>query len=325
MLHSIEQSDRTSQLSFPNGTLERQSTGCTTTLRTQRSAPTVALIRDVLFRPVVSLRPLILSSVSCWQTSAGCMTQVPSSLPNWTTGTVNLELQPSRVHVWRASCRDPIPHELHDKVKPTLGCLRGHLQIRGDIESRPIVLGEQASMEQTKQRFQRIATTLADLNAQGLNTQTVNDLLSMCDGAASQHVLSMSFVQNKKPRPLTLRSLLSGHNASNATPPPRCSFYSQAWRSWCWHRRAATCCSTMTCLAIGHSKNHGNHSIPRHRHPFQRTTTTASPTCSTSNHTLTTDEQASLPPQTTWRCPTPKRHPEKTCLFNPTTLPQTAS
>ena len=39
-----------------------------------------------------------------------------------------------------------------------------------------------------------IATTLAELNAQGLNEQTVNDLLTMYVGAASQHVLRMSFV-----------------------------------------------------------------------------------------------------------------------------------
>ena len=34
-------------------------------------------------------------------------------------------------------------------------------------------------MEKTTQRFQRIATTLADLNAEGLNAQAVNDLLTM--------------------------------------------------------------------------------------------------------------------------------------------------
>ena len=48
-------------------------------------------------------------------------------------------------------------------------------------------------MEKTTQRFQKIATTLADFNAEGLNVQTVNDLLTMYVGA-SQHVLRMSFV-----------------------------------------------------------------------------------------------------------------------------------
>ena len=35
----------------------------------------------------------------------------------------------------------------------------------------------EATMEKTTQRFQKIATTLADLNAEGLNVQTLNDLL----------------------------------------------------------------------------------------------------------------------------------------------------
>ena len=55
----------------------------------------------------------------------------------------------------------------------------GHLQIHGDIEPSPVILGEQATMEKTTQHFQRIATTLADFNAEGLNVQTVNDLLTM--------------------------------------------------------------------------------------------------------------------------------------------------
>ena len=45
-----------------------------------------------------------------------------------------------------------------------------------------VLLGEQASMEKTTQRFQKIATTLADLNARGLNAQAVNDLLTMYVG-----------------------------------------------------------------------------------------------------------------------------------------------
>ena len=51
-------------------------------------------------------------------------------------------------------------------------------------------------MEKTTQRFQKIATTQADLNAEGLNVQTVNDLLNLLTmyvRAASQHVLRMSF------------------------------------------------------------------------------------------------------------------------------------
>ena len=55
-------------------------------------------------------------------------------------------------------------------------------------------------MEKTKQRFQKIATTLADLNAEGLNVQTVDDLLTMYVGAASRHVFRTSFVSEQEAR-----------------------------------------------------------------------------------------------------------------------------
>ena len=60
------------------------------------------------------------------------------------------------------------------------------------------MLGEQVTMEKTTQRFQKIATTLADLNAEGLNAQAVNDLLTMYVGEASQHVLRMSFLPEQE-------------------------------------------------------------------------------------------------------------------------------
>ena len=55
-------------------------------------------------------------------------------------------------------------------------------------------------MEKTTLRFQKIATTLADLNAEGLNAQAVNDLLTMYVCAASQHVLRMSLVPEQEAR-----------------------------------------------------------------------------------------------------------------------------
>ena len=154
-----------------------------------------------------------------WQTSAGYTIQVPSSLRTWTSGTCGsnrsaycgqsllsllppdqstLPCSPPRTQVWRASCQDPNPPEFQDKVKLTLSCLVGYLQIHGDVEPSPVVLGEQVTIEKTTQRFQRIATTLADPNAEGLNAQAVNDLLTMCVGAASQHVLRMSFVPEQE-------------------------------------------------------------------------------------------------------------------------------
>ena len=77
----------------------------------------------------------------------------------------------------------PIPPEFPDKVALTLSCLGGHLQIHGDIEPSPVVLGEQATMEKTTQRFQKIATTLADLNAE-----------TQCAGSerSTQHVCGCS-------------------------------------------------------------------------------------------------------------------------------------
>ena len=116
------------------------------------------------------------------------------------TRSVNLALQPTKILVWPASCQDPIPPEFQDKVTLTLSCLGGHLQIHGDTEPSNVVLGEQATMEKTTQRFQRIATTLTDLNAEGLNAQAVNDLLTMYMGAASQRVLRMSFVPEQEAR-----------------------------------------------------------------------------------------------------------------------------
>ena len=111
-----------------------------------------------------------------------------------TAATRSVNLQSTKTQVWKGSCQDPIPPEFQDKVTLTLSCLGGHLQIHGDTEPSPVVLGEQATMEKTMQRFQKIATTLADLIAEGLDVQTVNDLLTMHVGAASQHVLRMSFV-----------------------------------------------------------------------------------------------------------------------------------
>ena len=77
------------------------------------------------------------------------------------TRSVNLALQTTKTQIWKGSCQDPIPPEYQHKVTLTLSCLGGHLQIHGDTEPSPVVLGEQATMEKTTQRFQKIATTLS--------------------------------------------------------------------------------------------------------------------------------------------------------------------
>ena len=66
---------RISQLSFPHGTQDPQSTECTSILPAPKSVPTVVLIREALSRQVVFRWPLILHYGPCWQTSADCMTQ----------------------------------------------------------------------------------------------------------------------------------------------------------------------------------------------------------------------------------------------------------
>ena len=102
--------------------------------------------------------------------------------------------------MWPASCPDPIPPEFQDKVTLTLSSLGGHLQIHGDVEPSPVVLGEQATMDKTTQRFQRMASPLADLNTEGLDAQAVSDLLTIYVGAASQHVIRMRFVPEREAR-----------------------------------------------------------------------------------------------------------------------------
>ena len=256
---------RTLQLFSPSGTLVPLSTGCTTTLPTLKSVPTAGLVRVVLCRRVAFLRPSTLYSGLLWQTSADYMTQVPSSLPTWTTGTlwikpqyllqtftlittatraVNLTLHPTKIQVWRASCQDPVP----------LTCLGGHLQMHGDIESSPVALGEQASLEKTAQRFQRIATTPADLNAEGLNAQAVNDLLTVTVGAASQHVLRMSFLPEQEAcnfdrQVTTFWSHLIQRDTTSqlffSTPQTR-------W-TWCGLCSSAPCCCPMARLTVDHS------------------------------------------------------------------------
>ena len=204
------------QLSSPSGTPAPRSTGCTTILPTPKSAPTAGWIRVIPCQRVDFQLPLTLYSGQFWRSFAHITTFAhldgwylwikPQCLPQTiavitaATRSVNLALQSTKTQVWKGSCQDPIPPEFQDKVTLTLSRLGGHLQIHGDIEPSPVVLGEQATMEKTTQRFQKIATTLADLNAEGLNAQAVNDLLTMYVGAASQHVLRMSFVPEQEAR-----------------------------------------------------------------------------------------------------------------------------
>ena len=224
------------------------------------------------------------------------------------TRSVNLALQSTKTQVWKGSCQDPIPPEFQDKVTLTLSCLGGHLQIHGDTEPSPVVLGEQATMEKTTQRFQKIATTLADLNAEGLNVQTLNDLLTMYVGAASQHVLRMSFVPEQEAQNFDRQVI---------------TYWSRLVWTWSGICCSTTCGCPMACVAVDHPYIDGNNPISGHRFTFQFNTTTTCPTRSTPIHPLPTNEQTLLPTQTTWSSSTPPNHPKETSLHYPKEHPQT--
>ena len=109
------------------------------------------------------------------QIFADIMTRAPSSLPTWMTcicGSnlsaccqylLSSQLQPDQSissfsppkYRFGGPLARTQPPELQDKVRLTLSCLGRHLQIHGNIEPSPVVLGEQASMENPTQRFQR--------------------------------------------------------------------------------------------------------------------------------------------------------------------------
>ena len=153
-------------------------------------------------------------------------------------------------------------------------------------------------MVKTTQRFQRIARTLAELPR---DFCVQNDLLSMYVGAASQHLLRMSFVPEQEAKNFdtqvaAFRSQLIQRDATS----PLFFFAYQAWGlriGSAVQRHAAPWRARQSVIPT----------LMATTHPYKHCTTTPSPTCSTSNHTLTTDEQASLPPQTTWLSPSPKK------------------
>ena len=190
MLYSSAQTDADLAAIFSKWyTGTPRSTECTTILYTTKSVPTAGWIRVALCQREDFQLPLTPCLDQSWRSFAHNMTQALNSSPTWTTGTRGTKPQYllQTVAVITAAT-----------ITLTLSCLGGHLQIHGDTEPSPVVVGEQATMEKTTQRFQKIATTLADLNAEGLNVQTVNHLLTMYVGAASQHVLRMSFVPEQE-------------------------------------------------------------------------------------------------------------------------------
>ena len=217
---------------------------------------------------------------------------LPQTIAAITTATrsVNLALQSTKTQVWKGSCQDPIPPEFQDKVTLTLSCLGGHLQIHGDTEPSPVVLGEQTTMEKTTQRFQKIATTLADLNAEGLNVQTVNDLLTMYVGAASQHVLRMSFVSEQEAHNFDRQVMIFWSHLMHRDLTSPLFFYSSSLADLEWALQFNVMRPPMARVAVDHSHVDGNNPVTGHRFPLQFNTTTTSSTCTTPNHPFPTNE-----------------------------------
>ena len=141
-----------------------------------------------------------------------------------------------------------------------------------------------------QQRFQTIATTVADLTVEGLNAQAVNDLLTMYVGAACQHVLRMSIASGQEAlnfdRQVTSfwSRLIQRDIASPLFSAP------QAWRTW-----SRLCSSTprgcsMARVAVACPHATGNNPVTGHRLSLQFNTTTTSSTCTTPNHPFPTNE-----------------------------------
>ena len=234
------------------------------------------------------------------------------------TGSVNLELQPSKVQIWKPSCQDPPSPESQDKVRLTLSCLGGLLQIHNDIEPSTVVLGEQASMEKTTQRLQRIAATLADLNAEGLNAQTVNDLLTMFVGAASQHVLRMSFVPEQEAHNFDIQVFWSHLIQRDSTILLTSQTWglgfgsavqrhaAAPWRAW------PSVIPTLVSTTLSPDTDTLYNIAPRLGAQLVQLQTT---------HSLQRNKPAFLL-KTTWSCPSSKSHTKEASHHNPKKFPQ---
>ena len=85
-----------------------------------------------------------------------------------------------------------------DKAKPTLKCLGAHLRIARDSEGSPVKLGGRPSMKTAMLRFRNVSTIMRELNQAGHKMQTVNDLLTIYLGTASQHALRTTLVPEEE-------------------------------------------------------------------------------------------------------------------------------
>ena len=147
----------------------------------------------------------------------------------------------TRSELWRASCPDPVPQELLDKVKPTLSCLGGHLQMQG---VSPVPLSLEATMENCLHTrwTQRRKSQRADCQRPHLHvcwrsqrTRAANEL---CSGTRTKtfDIEVTAFWSQLIKRDATSSSVL---------------LTSQATTTRCWFSCAAPCGGSMASLAIG--------------------------------------------------------------------------
>ena len=161
-------------------------------------------------------------------------------------------------------------------------------------------------MEDTTQRFQRIATTLADLNTEGFNAQSVDDLLTMHVGAASQHVFRMSFVPEQEAHNFDRQvTTFWSHLIQRDVTSPLFFLPLKLGGLGVGLCSPAPCGCPMARVAVDHiiPTLMATTQVTGHTFPLQRNTTTESATSTTPDHTFTTNERACFPLKTTWSSP----------------------
>ena len=217
------------------------------------------------------------------------------------TRSVNLELQPSKIQVWRASCQDrPQPTRIAGQDQTNSHSVVWEDTSKSKVTSSPVPLSlvNQPPWRRPRNASNELLLRLPNtLRKNSARAQTADYLLSMYVRAASPHMLLMSFVPEHEARTFdtqvtAFRSQLIQRDATSALffLPLKLGglgvgsavqrHAAASWRAWQ---------SVIPTLMAAHA-------VPTHRHPLHLRTTAPCPTRSTANHTLTTNEQARLPP-----------------------------
>ena len=332
MIHSMLKLTLTLQQSFPDGTQAPRNIECTTILPTPKSLPTVGLIRVVLCQHVDSQQLLTQHFAQSWRSFALFTTQAPNSLPTLTIGTCGSNRNASYRQL-RSSQLLPVQsilsyrlqkHKSGKALAKTIFLLssrtrsRSHLVVWEDIYNSMEILSPALSFwasrlpwREQHNAFRKLLPRLQTSTLRDANAQTVNDL-TMYVGAASQHVLRMSFVpeqeaQNFDRQVLTFWSRLMHRDITSPlfVLPLKLGGFgvgsavqrhaAAPWRAW-----QSIIPSLMTI-----TRSPDTDSL------FRSNTTTTCPTHSTPIHHLPTNEPTLLPTQTTRSSSTPPNHPKE--------------